>query len=66
LETEELELSTTVLARYSYADYNISKFKNAKTTFGTVCKISSQAWSMFPGAFDPSIWGAVYGGCNYR
>jgi hypothetical protein len=40
--------------------------KYAKTTFETVCKISSQAWSMFPGAFDPSIWGAVYGGCNYR
>jgi hypothetical protein len=64
LETEELELSTTVLARYYY--YGLSKYFYAKTTFGTVCKISSQAWSMFPGAFDPSIWGAVYGGCNYR
>ena len=23
-------------------------------------------WSMFPGAFDQDIWGAVYGGCDYR
>jgi hypothetical protein len=40
LETEELELSTTVLARYYY--YGLSKCKYAKTTFGIVSKISSR------------------------
>ena len=23
-------------------------------------------WSMYPGAFDQSIWGAQYGDCDYR
>lgn len=33
---------------------------------GAFNNCAGKAWSMFPGAFDPSIWGDVYGGCKYR
>jgi len=33
---------------------------------GAFNNCAGKEWSMFPGEFITSIWGAVYGGCDYR
>jgi len=33
---------------------------------GAFNNCAGKSWSMFPGEFTTDIWGAVYGGCDYR
>jgi len=33
---------------------------------GAFNNCAGKGWSLFPGAFTEDVWGAEYGGCNYR
>jgi len=64
------ELERNIIAQAINTGHDVSNIQfdlqigNGGT--GAFNNCAGDGWSMFPGAFDESIWGAQYGGCDYR